>query len=263
MFNNGLDDVFKALSHETRRQILDLLKDGPKTTGELTDHFPEVSRYAVMKHLSILEEAKLLLIRRKGRTRLNYLNAVPLQALYERWVSQYQGKNALSLLTLKDTLEGSMMDMNESTGLKHGTFQIEQEVEINAPKDIVFDSLTRHIDKWWAYRLCGAESNLSIDPKAGGKFIEKGKGGNAALWGTITYFDPNNEIRLEGLLGMQGAVISAYGYRLETYGNLTLLKLSHQASGLLDPEWHQAHEEGWKELLGTFLKEFVEEGKTR
>ncbi len=60
---------------------------------------------------------------------------------------------------------------------------------------------------------------------------------------------------------MTGAVTSAYGYTLKEDRGATLLSLSHQASGVLDPNWHSAYEEGWKELLGTFLKNYVEQGK--
>ncbi|SFA87049.1 MULTISPECIES: helix-turn-helix transcriptional regulator [unclassified Bacillus (in: firmicutes)] len=69
-----LADIFKALSHPSRVEILDFLKTGPLTTGDLSNKF-NVSRYAVMKHLQILEDCGLVIVRRKGRTRLNYLNA--------------------------------------------------------------------------------------------------------------------------------------------------------------------------------------------
>ncbi|MRX56626.1 hypothetical protein GJU41_22020 [Bacillus idriensis] len=60
---------------------------------------------------------------------------------------------------------------------------------------------------------------------------------------------------------MQGAVQSSYKYVLEEKGSATLLKLSHHAVGLLEPGWEEGHQKGWEELLGLFLKEFVETGK--
>ncbi|MCA0986763.1 helix-turn-helix domain-containing protein [Guptibacillus algicola] len=257
-----LTATLKALTHPTRREILDLLKDGPKTTGYLDEQFGEISRYAVMKHLSQLEEANLILVRREGRSRMNYLNAVPIQEMYDRWMNKYQSMHASSLLSLKSTLERGTNIM-ENHGYKHDTFQIEQEIRIQAPIEKVFKSLTEKIDSWWAYRLCGEDSTLSFEPEVGGRFIERGASGEAgALWGTITYINAPCEIRLNGLLGMQGAVNSAYSYKLREEGGETILSLSHHASGLLDPEWHAAHDGGWKELLGTFLKNYVEEGKT-
>ncbi|WP_377887781.1 helix-turn-helix domain-containing protein [Alkalihalobacillus sp. R86527] len=263
--DNELTVTLKALTHPTRREILDLLKDGPKTTGYLDDQFTDISRYAVMKHLTQLKDANLVLVRREGRSRVNYLNAVPIQQMYDRWMNKYQSKHASSLLFLKSTLERGTNEM-ENQGYKHDSFQIEQEVRIQAPIEQVFKSLTENIDSWWAYRLCGEGSTLSFEPEVGGRFLERGASGEAgALWGTITYINAPYEIRLNGLLGMQGAVNSAYSYKLREEGEEgeeTTLSLSHHASGLLDPEWHAAHDGGWKELLGTFLKNYVEKGKT-
>ncbi|WP_347548852.1 helix-turn-helix domain-containing protein [Pseudalkalibacillus hwajinpoensis] len=260
---NKEDDLtltFKALPHPIRRRILDLLKSGPRTTTDLNDQFEDVTRYAVMKHLSLLEEANLVLVRREGRMRLNHLNAIALQQIVERWVSTYQSSIASSLLSLKSNLERGTHDMENQQNYKHDSFQIEQELRIQAPISDVFSSLTEGINSWWAYRLCGENSTLSIEPEVGGRFLEKGENNLGALWGTITYINAPYEIRLNG--GMTGAVNSAYSYQLREEKGETILSLSHHASGLLDPNWHSAHDEGWKELLGTFLKNYVEKGKT-
>ncbi|MFC0524214.1 helix-turn-helix domain-containing protein [Pontibacillus salicampi] len=260
MHNEQLAAVFKALSHPIRMDILDFLKDGPKTTGDVNDNVQDVSRYAVMKHLTVLEEANLILIRRQGRARLNYINVLPLQQAYERWVSQYQHSTAKSAIALKRFIEGGEENMTEQ-GLQHDSFQLEQEFEINSTPAKVYTALTEDIGKWWAYRLCGEGSTMTLTPEVGGTFIEKGQHGAAALWGTVYFVKDNEEIRLQGLLGMTGAVNSAYTFKLEPKGNHTVLKLSHHAVGLLDPEWGRMHDEGWKELLGQFLKDYVETGK--
>jgi DNA-binding transcriptional ArsR family regulator len=83
-----LDPVWKALAEPHRRSILDRLRDGPKTTGELVRPF-DLSRFAVMKHLRVLERAALVVVRRRGRERWNYLNPVPIQTIYERWITPY------------------------------------------------------------------------------------------------------------------------------------------------------------------------------
>jgi DNA-binding transcriptional ArsR family regulator len=98
------DFVWKALADPTRRRVLDLLKEGPRTTGDLCEQF-DMSRFGVMKHLGILEAAELVTVRRKGRERWNYLNAVPIRRIYERWVSQYAEFWSASLISLKDTVE--------------------------------------------------------------------------------------------------------------------------------------------------------------
>jgi DNA-binding transcriptional ArsR family regulator/uncharacterized protein YndB with AHSA1/START domain len=259
--DDELSVVFKALGHPIRRTILDLLRAGPRKTGELVEKFPEVSRYAIMKHLSALEEADLILLRREGRTRLNYINAIPLQQIYDRWVSRYQSTLASSLTVFRQNLERGTNDMSHTKEFQQDSFQIEQEIVIEASRPKVFESLTKDINQWWAYRLCGQDSILSFEPKVGGRFVEDAGNGNGALWGVVTYINAPEEICLNGLLGMRGAVNSSYTYKLEEKGSSTILKLSHRATGLLDPDWEQSHSEGWKELLGQFLKEYVEKGK--
>ncbi|MCF6409036.1 SRPBCC family protein [Pseudalkalibacillus salsuginis] len=147
-------------------------------------------------------------------------------------------------------------------GLKLDTFQIEQEITINAPRGQVYKALTEEIDQWWAYRLSGtAKSTLTLEPKVGGRFLETWHNDEGALWGSVMYVKAPEEIRLNGLLGMRGAVNSAYSFLLEDKGDETILKVSHHASGLLDPQWKEMHDSGWKELIGKFLKEYVESGK--
>jgi DNA-binding transcriptional ArsR family regulator len=99
------DAVWKALSNATRRRVLDLLRDGPHTTGSLAEHFPDLSRFAVMQHLKVLAAADLVLVVRDGRERYNYLNPVPIQQLYDRWVSRYMQPWTDALTSLKAELE--------------------------------------------------------------------------------------------------------------------------------------------------------------
>jgi DNA-binding transcriptional ArsR family regulator len=99
-----LDPIWKALADPSRRRILDLLRDGPRTTWDLCASF-ESSRFAVMKHLRVLEHARLILVRRRGRERWNYLNPIPIQAIYERWLTPYAALWAGELLDLKHTVE--------------------------------------------------------------------------------------------------------------------------------------------------------------
>lgn len=103
--DDGLDSVWKALADPTRRGILDLLRDGPKTTGELVDAYPGMTRFGVMKHLSVLEEARLVISAKQGRVKWNHLNPVPLRQVYERWVSKYEDQWASALTRLKRLAE--------------------------------------------------------------------------------------------------------------------------------------------------------------
>ena len=100
------DRVFKALSSHVRRQILDDLKDQPLTTGTLCGNFAHLDRCTVMQHLKVLEDAGLVIAERRGRERWNHLNAVPIQQIYERWITPFEGHWASALLGLKGYLEG-------------------------------------------------------------------------------------------------------------------------------------------------------------
>ena len=118
---DDLDPVWKALSDPTRRAILDLVRQGPRRTTEIVEAFPHLSRFGVMKHLDVLRDAGLINTRDEGRQRVNSLNAVPIQQIYERWVSRYQGFWADRLLRLQEDVEaehGTKRELSEQ--LKKG-----------------------------------------------------------------------------------------------------------------------------------------------
>ena len=100
-----LDAIWKALADTTRRQILDFLRNGARTTGEIVEQFPNLSRFGVMKHIDVLREAGLINTRDEGRCRVNSINAVPIRKIYERWVSKYEDVWASHLVGLKKTIE--------------------------------------------------------------------------------------------------------------------------------------------------------------
>lgn len=102
-----LDAVWKALSDATRRAILDFLRDRPRTTTEIVETFPHLSRFGVMKHLDVLRGAQLVQTREAGRRRVNSLNVVPIRQIYERWVGPFQELWSGELLRIKDIAESS------------------------------------------------------------------------------------------------------------------------------------------------------------
>lgn len=101
------DLIFKALADHKRRTILDLLKDKPKTTGEICEAFKKLDRCTVMQHLSVLEKAGLIIVKKEGKFRWNYLDISPIQNIYERWINQYASPNAGLLNRLKNDLENN------------------------------------------------------------------------------------------------------------------------------------------------------------
>ena len=99
------DRVFKALADATRRSLLDRLfeRDGRTLTDLEADL--EMTRFGVMKHLKVLEEAGLVVTRRSGREKLHYLNPVPIRLIHDRWLDKYTSHRAGLLLDLKRSLE--------------------------------------------------------------------------------------------------------------------------------------------------------------
>lgn len=99
------DTVFKALASADRRKILDLLRDAPKTTGELCKHLPWLDRTTVMQHLGVLEKARLIISKKEGRCRWNYLDIGPIQRIHERWIEAFALPSANMLSKLRQDLE--------------------------------------------------------------------------------------------------------------------------------------------------------------
>ena len=99
------DLVFRALADPTRRHLLDRLyeRDG-RTLTELESEL-EMSRFGVMKHLRLLEEAGLVVTRREGRQKLHYLNPVPIRLIHDRWIDKFTERRVSALLDLKTKLE--------------------------------------------------------------------------------------------------------------------------------------------------------------
>src|SRR5450432_2680336 len=105
-----MNDVFKALADPTRRSLLDeLFKQDGQTLGSLEQRLP-MTRFGVMKHLRVLEEAGLVVTRRRGREKLHFLNPVPIRLVHDRWVSKYAEPWAATLSELKTRLEDRTME---------------------------------------------------------------------------------------------------------------------------------------------------------
>jgi DNA-binding transcriptional ArsR family regulator len=101
----GMDEVFKALADPTRRSLLDALYENDGQTLSALEAQLPMTRFGVMKHLRILEEANLVATRRRGREKLHFLNPVPIRLVHDRWVSKYAEPWAAALSELKHDLE--------------------------------------------------------------------------------------------------------------------------------------------------------------
>jgi DNA-binding transcriptional ArsR family regulator len=106
-YHRRMDDdlVFKALADPTRRSLLDRLfeRDG-RTLTELEAQLA-MTRFGVMKHLRVLEQAGLVVSRKRGREKLHFLNPVPIRQIHDRWIDKYRAREVSALLDLKTTLE--------------------------------------------------------------------------------------------------------------------------------------------------------------
>lgn len=259
-----LAPVWKALSDPTRREILDLLRERPRTTGELADAFPS-SRFAVMKHLEVLVEAGLVVSRKQGRERWNHLNAVPLQALYERWVRPYEAHWATGLLRLKSLAERPEGGeaMAEATG-EVGTVHVEVEIEIAAPPERVWKALVEETGRWWHKDFYAGQNprGFILEPRLGGRMYEDWGDGAGAVWYTVTEIDPPRSLGLFGTIGTEfgGPATSILRIVLEPSGAGTRFRLSDAEFRRVTEKTRGVLDEGWRTLFGE-LKRWVEENR--
>ena len=132
--------MFKALADESRRKLLDRLfqRDG-QTLGQLAGSLPNMTRFGVMKHLRVLEEAGLVTTRKDGREKLHYLNAVPIRLIHDRWIGKYRKARAAALAELKLDLEEEEIEMRSVDTRPAQIYT----VFIRAPREKVWDAITK------------------------------------------------------------------------------------------------------------------------
>jgi uncharacterized protein YndB with AHSA1/START domain len=166
-YSAGVDAVFRALADPTRRSLLDeLYRQDGQTLSALEERFP-MSRFGVMKHLRQLEEAGLVVTRRRGREKLHFLNPVPIRLVHDRWVSKYAEPWAATLSGLKQRLERPMEKVFE--------------IYIRTTPDRLWEAITdseirstyqfgNHVDSDWTP---GARIEMT-NPKAPGMLLGEG-----------------------------------------------------------------------------------------
>ena len=133
-----MEPVFKALADPSRRGLLDQLfeRDG-QTLLELSESLPGMTRFGVMKHLHVLEDAGLVTTRRMGREKLHYLNPVPIRLIHDRWIGKYRLARAAALAELKQDLEEANMKTEQAPPAQVYT------VYIRASQQQVWDAITK------------------------------------------------------------------------------------------------------------------------
>jgi uncharacterized protein YndB with AHSA1/START domain len=239
-----MDEVFRALADPTRRRLLDELfeRDG-QTLTSLEQRLP-MTRFGVMKHLRILEEAGLVITRRRGREKFHFLNAVPIRLVHDRWVSKYAEPWAAALSDLKHELERTMEKVFE--------------IYIKTTPQRLWDAIVTP-EQREKYNF-GASFRCELKP--GAKYTMSAGGGTVLLGeGEIVEVDPPRRL-VQTMVALWGEDVKSEGpsritWEIEPIGDSCRLTVTH------DQLRQGANEQlygGWPMILSG-LKTWLETGE--
>jgi DNA-binding transcriptional ArsR family regulator len=244
------DGLWRALASPWRRQLLDLLRANPRTTGELAAAIPELSRFAVMQHLDVLTGAGLVLVRRRGRYRINHLNPVPLRRFYERWVQPMADSTAAGLLALQRTAEATPHVPADSDSLatnQNGettmttiadevrTVRLACELSFRATAERLFHVLTQQSLDWFPHTYGGDRvRKVVLEPRIGGAHYEDWGDGAGHLYGQVTVYDPPRRYATRGRI-MPGTILDTE-YEITETGDGVVLNVVKVAVGAMTEE---------------------------
>jgi DNA-binding transcriptional ArsR family regulator/uncharacterized protein YndB with AHSA1/START domain len=247
--------LWQALADPTRRQILDLLRDRPRITGDIAAHF-SISRIAVMRHLEVLASAGLLTSRKRGRERWHHLNLVPLQQLHERWADPVAAGFASRLLRLQERVEARSGRMDPAAP----AVDVALDVTVAGTPVAVFSALTEDTSGWWGHPAVGSQATgVSMEPRLGGLFVEEWEDGGGQVIAAVTGFAINRHLKLTGPFHFETAVGTAT-FDLSEIDEGTAVRFSFRAVGVVDPDIAAAVSRAWTELVGERLKLLIEDG---
>lgn len=241
-----MDAVFKALSDPTRRQLLDTLRDrGGLTLTELEQGLG-MTRFGVMKHLKVLEEANLVVTRRNGRFKYHYLNALPIQEVADRWMAPYAKPLARFALNLKNALE-SEPPMADKPDFVVSTY-------IRTTPDRLWEALTNpEITRQFYY---GGRVQAQLE--VGGRFDYLDPKGEINLRGEVLEVDPPRRLvtTFKASWAEPGGEVTRVMYEIEPMGEVCKFTLTH-----FDYEKSKAGvEQGWPIIISG-LKTWLETGR--
>ncbi len=240
-----MDDVFKALSDPTRRRLLDTLRDrGGLTLTELEQGLG-MTRFGVMKHLKVLEDANLVVTRRDGRFKYHYLNALPIQEVADRWMAPYGKPLARFALNLKNALEEHQA-MADKPDMVFSTY-------IKTTPAKLWDALTNPemtVKYYYA-------SRLDAELKVGGKFCYLDAEGGVTLDGEVLEIEPPTKLvtTFKASWAPDGQPTRVM-FEIEPTGEVCRLTMTHY-----DYEKSKAGvEDGWA-IIVSGLKTLLETGR--
>jgi uncharacterized protein YndB with AHSA1/START domain/DNA-binding transcriptional ArsR family regulator len=253
-----MDTVFRALADPTRRKLLDELfeRDG-QTLTELEVGLP-MTRFGVMKHLRLLEEAHLVTTKRRGREKLHFLNPVPIRLVHDRWVSKYAAPRAATLTGLKRRLEDEMEKHDAGIALAPGDTSAVFEIYIKTTPERLWEAITDPTLR--AQYSFGVEIRSDWTPGSGYEAsapggIEIAKGENVEVdppRRLVQTFDAlwSDEVKAEGT--------SRVTWEIEQVADSCRLTVTHDQ---LRPDGNGEIYGGWPMILSG-LKTLLETGET-
>ena len=239
--------MFKALADHHRRTLLDLLyqNDG-QTLGELCAHLP-MTRYGVMKHLQLLEEAQLITTQKVGREKFHYLNPVPIQQVYERWVSKYAQPFAHVLVQLKKKLENQ--PMSERHVHVYSIF-------IRTTPEALWQAITDGtLSQQYYYG-----SIVTSTWQKGAPYKYALPTGEVMIEGEVVDIDPPNKLAMtfrpqwDEEAKKDRSVVT---YEIAQMGDLCKLTMTHDNP---DGPIHDGYKDSWAQILSS-LKSYLETGE--
>jgi len=239
-----VDAVFKALADPTRRRLLDSLRDKAGQTLTELESGLGMTRFGVMKHLKVLEEAKLVATRRDGRFKRHYLNAVPIQEVADRWIAPYQKPFTRMALDLKTRLETPMADKPD--------FVLETYIR-TTPKAL-WDAIVNP-EMTAQYYYGGRVQAGQLKP--GGRFNYVDGDGNTMLDGEVIEAVPEKKLVTTFIAPWaQGGETTRIMYEIEQLGDACKLTLTHYdfekaKAGVAD---------GWPKIIAS-MKSLLETGR--
>ena len=212
-----------------------------------------------MQHLAVLEEADLLLARREGRKRLNYLNAVPLRMLYERWVSEHSAMAAETAFRLKQFAEKQRGEYAPVELRADRVVKIETEVRVEAPPETVFDALTKDLDAWWPFRF-KPDGKMVLECRVGGSCYEDWGSGQGAHHGIVVWWEPPLKYIASGPGAMTREHQSQDIATVVADGTGSIYRKSLTLWGAVSDDIERIFRDGSKALLSQHLRAYLEEG---
>jgi len=245
-----MEPVFKALADPNRRLLLDKLheRDG-QTLLELQRCLPEMTRFGTMKHLKVLEEAGLVITRRSGREKHHFLNRVPIQLVYDRWVSKYARTWTRSLTGLKGFLEEKEM----SETVTH-LF----EIYINATPEKIWQALTDGAMTEQYY----FGTSVTSEWQPGSPYRYLTPDGNSMLDGEVVEIDPPRRLVTTfkpQWPGVEDEPVTTVIFEIEPAGEVSKLRLIHEGLIAGNPLTSGVRD-GWSQILSS-MKTLLETGK--